>query len=140
MTSQVISMRELPDADFWREAAARHSELFDPIDAGARIAFIRRDAPSSMLVWKTLAGRVDASVEAFSGYSQCGADMVLAANVDALEAIGRASQDALFETLRDGIRRGSIVCFMLRRRCDLEARGFDELLDALGFAFMGACR
>jgi hypothetical protein len=46
----------------------------------------------------------------------------------------------LFEVLRAGIRSGHIVCYMLKRRCLLEERGLDELLDALGFAFMGACR
>jgi hypothetical protein len=29
---------------------------------------------------------------------------------------------------------------MLKRRCVLEERGLEDLLDALGFAFMGACR
>jgi hypothetical protein len=29
---------------------------------------------------------------------------------------------------------------MLKRRCLLEERGFDDLLDALGFAFMGMRR
>ena len=46
----------------------------------------------------------------------------------------------LFEVLRAGIRSGHVVCYMLKRRCVLEERGLDELLDALGFAFMGACR
>jgi hypothetical protein len=46
----------------------------------------------------------------------------------------------LFAVLRAGVRSGHIVCYMLKRRCLLEERGFDELLEALGFAFMGACR
>jgi hypothetical protein len=46
----------------------------------------------------------------------------------------------LFEVLRAGVRSGRVVCYMLKRRCVLEERGLDELLEALGFAFMGACR
>ena len=51
-----------------------------------------------------------------------------------------AAEGQLFAVLRAGIRSGAVVCYILRRRCDLEARGFEELLDGLGFAFMGACR
>ncbi|HNH35640.1 MAG TPA: hypothetical protein PK375_06980, partial [Rhodocyclaceae bacterium] len=70
----------------------------------------------------------------------CAVDMVLAADDEALAGL-RAAEDArLFEVLRAGIRSGRIVCYMLRRRCDLEAKGYDEMLEALGFAFMGACR
>ena len=58
----------------------------------------------------------------------------------ALAAVRAAGNGPLFEVLRAGIRSGRIVCYMLKRRCELEERGFDELLDALGFAFMGACR
>ena len=68
------------------------------------------------------------------------ADIVLAADDESLAAVRAAADGALFAALRAGIRSGHIVCYMLKRRCLLEERGFDELLDALGFAFMGACR
>lgn len=58
-----------------------------------------------------------------------------------LNELARAAvHGALFETLRAGIRSGHIVCYLLKRRCEPEERGFEELLDALGFAFMRACR
>lgn len=130
----------LPDAAAWRDAAARHADLFAALGAGARIALIARSSPATMLSWHAAAGGIEARVEPFGGYAESGADIVLAADDDALAAIRAARAPALFEVLRTGIRSGSIVCYMLRRRCQLEERGFDELLDALGFVFMGACR
>ncbi|MFO1217956.1 MAG: hypothetical protein U1E89_06165 [Burkholderiaceae bacterium] len=131
----------LPDAQAWSAAARWHAGLFEPLDAGARVALVARSAPSTMLLWQADAhGSVDARFEPFAGYSHSGADIVLAADDESLAAIRDASAASLFEVLRAGIRSGHVVCYMLRRRCHLEERGYDELLDALGFAFMGACR
>ena len=134
----------LPSVPAWAAAAARHGELFAPLDAGARIALLARSAPSRLLVWQAGEQGVDARVEPFAGgYASSGADIVLAADDESLAAVRAATardDGALFEALRAGIRSGAIVCYMLRRRCLLEERGYDELLDALGFAFMGACR
>ena len=85
-------------------------------------------------------GRIDAQFEAFADYTASGADIVLAADNESLLAVRSAVTGRLFEVLRAGIRSGHIVCYVLKRRCVLEERGLDELLDALGFAFMGACR
>lgn len=137
----------LPDPAAWAAVAARHAALFAPLDDGVRIALLARSAPSQMLVWEVGEGGegglgvVSARFEPFAGYATCGADIVLAADDEALVAI-RAAQDSatLFEVLRAAIRAGHVVCYMLRRRCVLEERGFDEMLEALGFVFMGACR
>ncbi len=130
----------LPSAGPWAAAAARFDELFAPLDPGARIALLARSAPSHVLVWEAGEAGVDARVEPFTGYRATSADIVLAADDAALAAVRAAADGALFEALRAGIRSGAIVCYMLERRCLLEERGYDELLDALGFAFMGACR
>lgn len=130
----------LPSPAAWGAAAARRADLFEPLDPGARIALVARSAPASMLLWQAGDGDVASRTEPFTGYSASGADIVLAADDDALAAIAAAVDSALFETLRALIRSGAIVCYVLQRRCRLEERGFDELLDALGYAFMGACR
>jgi len=130
----------LPTARAWRAAAEGHDDLFAPLDPGARIGLLARSAPSHLLVWEAGERGIDAWVAPFAGYSATAADIVLAADDESLAAVRAAEDVALFEVLRAGIRSGHIVCYMLERRCRLEERGFDELLDALGFAFMGACR
>lgn len=136
----VASPRGLPPTEAWRAAAACHEDLFAPLDAGARIALLAREAPSEMLVWEVGRGAVDARIEQFSGYAASGADIVLACDDTCLGKLCAASARTLFVELRAGIRSGHIVCYVLKRGCELEERGFDELLEALGFAFMGACR
>jgi hypothetical protein len=130
----------LPSAADWRNAAARHGELFGPLDPGARIALLARAEPSHVLVWEAGDAGIDARLEPFAGYAAAAADIVLAADETSLRDIRGAVEGRLFEVLRAAIRSGHVVCYMLRRRCVLEERGYDELLDALGFAFMGACR
>jgi hypothetical protein len=130
----------LPSPAAWHAAARRHATLFETLDPGARIALVPRPAPVSMLLWEAGADGVDTRLEPFPGFSASGADIALAADAEGLAAIANAVDGALFDTLRAGIRAGHIVCYVLRRRCQLEERGFEELLDALGYAFMGACR
>jgi len=130
----------LPDPSVWRDAAARYEELFAALDPGARIGLIAREAPAAMLLWEAGDAGIEARAAPFPGFSASGADIVLAADAQALAQICAAADGQLFAVLRAGIRSGAVVCYILRRRCDLEARGFEELLDGLGFAFMGACR
>jgi hypothetical protein len=130
----------LPSLAAWQAAADARGDLFGPLDAGARIALVARSDPQDMLLWCVQETGVAARIEPFPGYSASGADIVLAADDEALAAIAAAGRDTLFEVLRAGIRSGRIVCYILRRRCHLEERGFEELLTELGFAFMGACR
>lgn len=134
------ALAALPAADPWRLAAKQHDDLFAPLDAGARIGLLARSAPTHVLVWEAGDRGIDAWIAPFAGYSESAADIVLAADDESLAELRAVRNGALFEVLRAGIRSGHIVCYMLKRRCVLEERGFDELLEALGFAFMGACR
>jgi len=130
----------LPSAAAWLAAADHHHELFAPLDPGVRIALYARSTPARMLVWEAGAAGIAARNEPFEGYAATGADIVLAADDAALAELRAATAAHTFTTLRAGIRAGHVVCYMRKRRCVLEERGLDELLDALGFAFMGACR
>ena len=135
-------MSALPAAAAWSAAADCHGELFATLDPGARIGLVAREAPATMLLWEI----GDAGIEVRNAPRQLPGifrerrRILLAADAQALATIRAATGKQLFEVLRAGIRSGAVVCYVLRPRCDLEARGFEELLDALGFAFMGACR
>jgi len=139
-TPNVPTSSSLPSCAAWRVAAAHHRDRFAPLARGARVGLLARSAPIRMLVWEAGTGGVDARLEPFAGYGACKADIVLAADDVALDDIRATEPARIFDVLRARIRDGDIVCYWLKRRCVLEYRGFDELLDALGFAFMGACR
>jgi hypothetical protein len=131
---------KLPHAEAWSAAAARHAEFFVPLDAGARVGLLARSDPTQILLWEATDAGTRAHIEPFLSYAETRADIVLAADDAALATIRATLDGPLFETLRAAVRSGHLVCYLLRRRCVLEERGFDEMLDALGFAFMGACR
>lgn len=133
-------MSALPDPAAWRAAAARHEELFAALDPGARIGLVAREAPATMLLWEVGDAGIEVRNAPFPGFSASGADMLLSADAEALADICGAADGQLFAVLRAGIRSGAVVCYILRWRGELEARGFEELLDALGFAFMGVCQ
>lgn len=140
MRHGLAAPRALPSPEAWRKAAMRREDLFAQLDNSARIALLARSAPTHMLVWAPGEHGVDARIEAFEGYAGCAADILLAADDAALSDLRSAIDGRLFESLRAGIRSGRIICYTLRRRCVLEQLGFEQMLDALGFAFMGACR
>ena len=135
-------MSTLPDPAAWRAAAACHDELFAALDPGARIGLVAREAPAAMLLWEAGDAGIEVRVRdaPFPGFFASGADILLAADAEALAAICGAADEQLFAVLRAGIRSGAVICYVLRRRCYLEDCGFEDLLEALGFAFMGACR
>ncbi len=130
----------LPSPEAWLAAAVHHGELFAPLDPGVRIALLARSSPTQMLVWEAGNPGINVRLEAFAGFAASAADIVLAADHQSLLEVRSAVTGRLFEVLRAGIRSGHVVCYVLKRRCVLEERGLDELLEALGFAFMGACR
>ncbi|HET8748133.1 MAG TPA: hypothetical protein VFM98_21225 [Ramlibacter sp.] len=140
MTEAVAASAKLPEAQAWQAAAQRRPDLFGPLDAGSRVALLARAQPDTMLLWQVEENGVAVCLEPFAGYAASGADIALACDDEALAGVCAAGSDNLFDTLRAGIRSGHIVCYILRRRCHLEERGFEELLTELGFAFMGACR
>lgn len=135
-----MSSAMLPGPQAWRLAAENRADLFQALDPGARIGLVARGSLEKMLVWESSDHAVEAKDMPFKGYGAAEVDILLAADNDALEKIVVATEGPLFEVLRAGIRSGSVVCYMLRRRCDLETKGYDEILEALGFVFMGACR
>jgi hypothetical protein len=93
-----------------------------------------------MLLWEASDTGIQARAAPYPGFFDSGADILLSADAEAMAAIHAAVDGQLFSVLRAGIRSGDIICYMLSRRCELEVQGFEDLLDALGFAFMGACR
>lgn len=133
-------MSALPEPGAWGSAARFNGELFAALEPGARIGLVAREAPGTMLLWEAGDAGIAVRDAPFTGYSASGVDILLSADAQALAEIRAAGDAQLFAVLRAGIRSGAIICYILSRRCVLEAQGFEELLEALGFAFMGACR
>ena len=154
----------LPAVQVWEASAARRADLFAPLEPGARIGLALRESPREVLLWEAGERGITAKVAPFAGYDQPGVDVLLSADEAAVAAIrqaverggvaarpnegdgavarpaGRAAPGSdLFAVMRRQIREGALLFFMIRPGSELEALGYEELLEALGFACTGTC-
>ncbi len=134
----------LPPAAAWQVLLDRHAELFADLDEGARIGVARRDdvnqAGAVMVVWEIEDGKAKAKEQPFPGYQEAKVDVMLVGDDGAMGDIaGELDGDAL-PALKQLVRKGSFICYVLKRRCVLEAAGYEDVLDSFGVPFLGACR
>ncbi len=93
-----------------------------------------------MLVWRAAGGAVEVSAGTFPGFEHTDVDILIAADDAALAGLVESLESDLLAALRRLIRDGRVLFFARKNRRDLDDLGYEELLDQLGFAFMGACR
>jgi len=117
----------LPELAAWRAAAARHDGLFAALDPGACIGLIAREAPATMLLWEVGDAGIEVRDAPFPAFAASGADIVLAANAQALGEICSAVDAQLFVVLRAGIRSGAVVCYVFLSPSGAQNWGFDRL-------------
>ena len=95
---------------------------------------------SRMLIWKATEAGIEVRYGIFPGFEQTDVDILIAADAAALASLQRALDGDVLAQMRKLIRAGELLFFARKARRDLENAGYDELLDQLGFAFLGACR
>jgi hypothetical protein len=134
----------------------RYSELFVDMQQGSRIGIVSREASGilpgkrlegvqtsaevPMLAWQVENGGMAARIERFAGMSSTRVDLLLVADADAMATmLDRLSGDML-TAIKRLIRRGSMMFFVFRTKAELQDAGYEDFLDSLGLAFLGACR
>lgn len=147
------ALLELPA---WQAILDRDAAVFSGLAPGARAGFVPRQVPGpdgalratampsvpplEMLAWERRASAMTACLREYRGLADAACDLLFFYRRDALEAIlARASDDPLGEMKRR-MRAGGILLMVLRTRGELRARGYEEFLESLGLAYMGACR
>jgi hypothetical protein len=79
-------------------------------------------------------------VEAFAGVASTRVDLLLVADVDAMAAMLEQIDGDMLTAIKRLIRRGSMMFFVFRSKAELQDAGYEDFLDSLGLAFLGACR
>ncbi len=141
----------------WQAMLDRHAELFSEMLPGACVAFVRRAGSGilpgkhvaglteaagggEVMRWRVGDGGIEASLAPYAGFASAKADLLFVAEDEALEAMYAAlDQDAL-STMKRLIRQGGIMFYVMRTKYELQDAGYEEFLDSLGLAFLGACR
>jgi hypothetical protein len=145
------------DARAWQAMLDRYDELFADMDAGAAVGFVPR-AGSGIQPGKHVAGLVDCgagvpmmkwqahgagmtvSLQDYPGFQDAGVDLLFVVDDAALQALRAALDGDALSQIKRLIRQGSIMFFVLRTKFELQDAGYEEFLDTLGLAFLGACR
>ena len=140
----------------WQEMLERYRELFLEMKQGSRIGFVSREASGilpgkhlegvqvakevSMLAWQLEESGMSARIERFAGMASTQVDLLLVADEEAMETmLGKLDGDVP-RAMKRLIRRGRIMFFCFKNKAQLQDAGYEDFLDSLGLAFLGACR
>ena len=141
----------------WQAMLDRHAELFSEMNPGSRVGFVARAdsgmlpgkhiaaaqaavGSGTMLAWERQgAGMVAANV-AFGGISDAGVDLLFVVEDEALEAMRASLPGETLSVVKRLIRKGGIMFYVMKNKYQLQDAGYEEFLDSLGLAFLGACR
>lgn len=144
------------DMALWQAMLDRQRELFVEMDAGSRLGFVSREASGilpgkhheglrvvtevPMMAWEIENGGMSARIERFAGLSTTRVDVLLVADREAMDTLRTELGGDMLKTIKRLIRRGNIMFFLFRNKAQLQDAGYEDFLESLGLAFLGACR
>ena len=141
----------------WQSMLDRHHELFLDMVQGSRIGFVSREASGilpgkrlegvqvvatevPMLAWQLEDNGMAARIEPFAGMASTKVDLLLVADEEALETMRNELAGDTPTVIKRLIRRGRMMFFVFKNKAQLQEAGYEDFLDSLGLAFLGACR
>jgi hypothetical protein len=156
MTTATATDISFGDIAPWQSMLDRHQELFLEMVPGSRIGFVSREVSGilpgkhldgvrvasevPMLAWQLEGGAMSARIERFAGMASTKVDLLLVADEEAMATmLGELNGDTL-TVIKRLIRRGRMMFFVFKNKAQLQDAGYEDFLDSLGLAFLGACR
>jgi len=148
------------DLPAWQAMLDRYQELFTEMLPGSRIGIVPRSGTrlmpgkhlagltgagfslpeDKMLAWEMAAGGMRAGYHPCRKFEDAQADLLLVPDDAALEEIGRNLDRDPLSAIKKMIRCGNILFFVMKTKYQLQDAGYEDFLDTLGLAFLGACR
>jgi len=145
--------------DQWQSMLDRHAELFSEMVPGSSVGFVARNGSGVMpgkhpaglkaatgeglmLAWEipTEESGIRASFRAYAGFADTKVDLLFVAEDAGLLAMREALDGDALAIMKRQIRKGSIMFYVMKTKYELQDAGYEEFLDNLGLAFLGACR
>ena len=144
----------------WQAMLDRHAELFTEMTPGSAVGIVPRAGSgiqpgkhvaalteagggNDMLVWKIRDGHeagMHAVQRSYTGFREANVDLLFVADDDALAAMQEALRDNPLSIMKRLIRKGNIMFYVMKTKYQLQDAGYEDFLDSLGLAFLGACR
>jgi len=111
---------------------------------GRRIAAMRAAewgaADIPMLAFEAAGGRIRVDTRRFGGVDRAGVDLLFVAEDRAQAALEALPSDAVLPAMKRLLREGAVMFYVFRSKAELQDAGYEDFLDSLGLAFLGACR
>ncbi len=127
--------------------AGRHDcrqEIFTNMLPGASLGILPKkefNSPSgTMLTWNRQDSKMAAAYQPFTGFRDASVDLLFVADDEALESLHSKAMDNPFDEMREQIRNGNILFYVMKTKTELLDLGYEELIEVLGIPFLGACR
>jgi hypothetical protein len=141
----------------WQAMLDRHDELFTEMVPGSSVAIVPKEGSGiqpgkhvaglmaaegagEMLRWEVVPGGMRAALAPYRGFQDARVDLLFVADAEAMEALRGNLDDNTLSLMKRQIRAGNIMFFVMRTKYELQDAGYEEFLDTLGLAFLGACR
>ena len=145
------------EVDDWQTMLDRHAPLFSELVPGSAVGFVPRagsgihpgkhvagvmnaGGEGEMLIWAMEGDRMRASLRHYSGFQDARVDLLFVADEAGLAAMREALQGETLSIIKRQIRKGAIMFFVMKTKFQLQDAGYEDFLDSLGLAFLGACR
>lgn len=145
--------------DEWQAMLDRHAELFSEMVPGSAVGFVARSGSGimpgkhaaglksaqgegQMLAWEVPPDNsgMRASFKNYTGFEDTHVDLLFVAEDEALLAMRAALDGDALTIIKRLIRKGPIMFYVMKNKYQLQDAGYEEFLDSLGLAFLGACR
>jgi hypothetical protein len=141
----------------WQAMLDRHQPMFADMVPGASVGLVRREGSGiqpgkhvgglasaggeiPMMLWTVVDGGMVASLVQFRGLADIKVDLLLVVGDRAVGNLATASAEERMPMLKRLIRSGDVLFFVFRTKFELQDAGYEDFLDTLGLAFLGACR
>ncbi|TAN55062.1 MAG: hypothetical protein EPN26_05870 [Rhodospirillales bacterium] len=128
----------------WQPVFDLHAGLFEALEENRSLAFLDKatwDAGKGEVLEGRLEGkRILVQAKAWSGAGDTKADLLFVGLRDSLTHLDKAVPQERLGLLKDRIHEGEVLFFVMKTKCTLIDAGWEDFLDSLGLAFMGACR
>ena len=164
MTANVVpdNTGRFGNLEEWQAMLNRHAELFSEMEPGATVGFVARSGSGimpgkhvaalkgaqgegQMLAWEIApngsgSAGMRASFRGYTGFEHTHVDLLFVAEDEALQAMREALTGDTLTIIKRLIRKGPIMFYVMKNKYQLQDAGYEEFLDSLGLAFLGACR
>lgn len=132
------------DAESWQAILDRRQEIFTDMLPGASLGILPKkefESPvGTMLIWLKQADKMVVDYQLFTGFQNASVDLLMIADDAALESLQSKAQDNPFHEMREQIRQGNILYYVMKNKNELLNLGYEELVEVLGIPILGACR